>query len=248
MIKRRERSKGFLNKEVPVFAFFLLLSFIFWYLNELSTELGTTINYPVRYVNPPKERIVIGELPRKLAMELRGPGYSILKMKLSGSKAPVVIDFSKAASKRVPGRKTHYYLVTSGMIQDFSKQLHADFEILSIKPDTVFYAYDRLVERRMPVIPDIHTEAAPGNKTIVVSEPDSVTVKGPEHIIDTLSGIRTRHRSFKRMDENFKTTIPLVCPEYIEALDKRVVLEITVLDMPSPFFNLRVEKNSNRSK
>jgi len=83
----KKRSKQFLKKELPVFAFFLLLSFIFWYLNELSKELQGTINYPVRYINPPKDRIVTGDLPDKLEMDLRGPGYSILKVKLSGSRA-----------------------------------------------------------------------------------------------------------------------------------------------------------------
>jgi hypothetical protein len=122
-VDEKKQRKKFLNRELPVFAFFLLLSFVFWYLNELSKELEGTINYPVRYINPPKERIVTGELPGKLVMDLRGPGYTILKMKLSGSRAPVVIDFSKTTPKRLPGRSPNYYLVTSGLIQSFSKQL-----------------------------------------------------------------------------------------------------------------------------
>ena len=63
MTEKRNQQERFLNRELPVFAFFLLLSFIFWYLNELSKELQGTINYPVRYINPPKDRIVTGELP-----------------------------------------------------------------------------------------------------------------------------------------------------------------------------------------
>ena len=65
-IDEKKQRKKFLNRELPVFAFFLLLSFVFWYLNELSKELEGTINYPVRYINPPKERIVTGELPAKI--------------------------------------------------------------------------------------------------------------------------------------------------------------------------------------
>lgn len=241
--KGRRKEDGVLNKEIPAFIFFLLLSFIFWYLNELSKELETTLSYPVRYVNPPKERIIIGEMPHKLAMRLRGPGYSILKMKLSGSKAPVVIDFSKVAPKRLPGKRPHYCLVTSGLIEDFSKQLHADFEILSIKPDTLFFAYDRLVMRKMPVLPVIRSEISPTNKVVVVAEPDSVIVTGPEHIMDTIAGIRTKFRSFRRMDETFKTSVSLECPQYLEASEKRVVLEITVLDKPASFFNLKSPKS-----
>ena len=225
---KRERSEKFLNRELPVFAFFLLLSFVFWYLNELSKELQGSINYPVRYINPPKDRIVTGHLPDKLEMDLRGPGYSILKVKLSGSRAPVVIDFSKVAPRRIPGQLPRYYLVTSGLMSNFSKQLHADFDILAIHPDTLFFGYDKVITRKVPVIPNIKVEPAGGKKVIIVTDPDSITVTGPQHAFDTLAGIPTKFRSFKRMNENFRAKIPIECPEYLQTAQKRVNVEVTV--------------------
>jgi len=239
----KKQNRKFLNRELPVFAFFLLLSFIFWYLNELGKELEGTINYPVRYINPPRERIVTGDLPGKLEMDLRGPGYSILKMKLSSSRAPVVIDFSKMAPKRLPGAMPNYYLVTSGMIQSISKQLHSDFEIIALHPDTLFFGYDKLVTRRMAVIPDVSLELSAGKKVIIVAEPDSVTVRGPEHMLDTLKGIPTRHRSLKRIEENFKVRVPLVSPEYLEITQKRVLLEVTITGRPSSIFGLKHQRD-----
>lgn len=235
--KRKKRS--ILNRELPVFAFFLLLSFVFWYLNELGKELEGTINYPVRYINPPKDRIITGDLPDKLEMDLRGPGYSILKMKLSGSRAPVVIDFTRVAPKRIPGTTPHYYLVTSGLIQNFSKQLHADFEIISIHPDTLFFGYDKLVTRRMAVLPDLTLEGPPGARVVLVADPDSVTVTGPEHVLDTLKGISTRHRSFSRMEGNFRVKVPLLFPDYLETTQKRVNIEVTLLDRDVSLFSFK---------
>jgi hypothetical protein len=243
MSEQPKRSEKFINRELPVFAFFLLLSFVFWYLNELSKELQGTINYPVRYINPPKDRIVTGELPAKLEMDLRGPGYSILKVKLSGSRAPVVVDFSKLAPRRLPGVRPQYFLVTSGLISNFSKQMHADFEILSIHPDTLFFGYDRLVTRRIRVIPDLDFELTEGKKVIIVPDPDSITVTGPAHVLDTIEGIRTRHRSFKRMNENFKSKVPIECPDYLQTTQKRVTIEVTITGKPSSFFGMKQEKD-----
>lgn len=240
---KRKRSEKFLNRELPVFAFFLLLSFVFWYLNELSKELQGTINYPVRYINPPKDRIVTGDLPDKLEMDLRGPGYSILKVKLSGSRAPVVIDFSKVTPRRIPGTVPRYHLVTSGLIGSFSKQLHADFDILAIHPDTLYFGYDKLVTRRVPVIPDLHVELAEGKAVIITAEPDSISVTGPQHVLDTIDGIPTRHRTFKRMNENFRARIPIECPDYLQTLQKKVTVEVTVKGKQSSFFGL---KHNNR--
>jgi len=244
ILKQDKHSRRTLGKELPVFAFFLLLSFIFWYLNELSKDLQGTINYPVRYINPPKDRIVTGDLPDRLEMSLRGPGYSILKMKLSGSRAPVVIDFSRVTPRRLPSTKHDYFLLTSGMIQDFSKQLHADFEILSIHPDTLLFGYDRIITRMMAVIPDIEVELSSGHNVIIVPDPDSISVTGPAHILDTLQGIPTRHRTFKRMSENFKARVPLVCPEYLETTQKRVLIEVTIAGRSSSFFSFKNQKDN----
>jgi len=241
---KQKRSEKFLHRELPLFVFFLLLSFVFWYLNELSKELQGTINYPVRYINPPKDRIVTGDLPEKLEMDLRGPGYSILKVKLSGSRAPVVIDFSKVTPRRIPGTMPRYYLVTSGLINSFSKQLHADFDILSIQPDTLFFGYDKLVTRRLPVIPDLHVELAEGKKVIIVTEPDSISVTGPQHVLDTIEGINTKHRSFRRMNDNFSSKVPLEYPDYSQTAQKRVTVEVTVKDQQSSYFGVKQSREN----
>ena len=73
----------------------------------------------------------------------------------------------------------------------------------------------------MRVRPDLDVELAEGKKVIIVPDPDSITVTGPAHILDTLDGIPTRHRSYKRMDENFKSRVPLEYPDYLQTTQKR---------------------------
>ena len=63
-----------IDRDFLVFVFFLLLSFSFWYLNGLSKELSANINYPVRYINPPKNRVLLGSLPPKLALSIKEIG------------------------------------------------------------------------------------------------------------------------------------------------------------------------------
>jgi hypothetical protein len=131
------------NREFVVFAFFLLLSFIFWYLNSLRKVIETDLRYPVEYINPPRNRAVTGDLPPRLTLNLKGPGFSILKLKISGHRAPLIVDFSKVTYKRVPDSQTpDYYVVSGGLIKNFSKQLRSEFEIISVKPDTLFVTFD----------------------------------------------------------------------------------------------------------
>ena len=135
-----KRGKNTVNRNVLVFALFLFLSFIFWYLNSLDKDLETDIRYPVRYVNIPKNRDVSTGMPARLNLLLKGPGYSILKLKISGSKLPVEIDLSKAGSKHyLNGKSSDYYIVTSDFVQNFNTQLKSTCKVLSVKPDTLFF-------------------------------------------------------------------------------------------------------------
>lgn len=130
------------NRDFIVFIFFLLLSFIFWYLNSLRKEIDVEVRYPVRYINPPRNRYFSGDLPDKLILRVQGTGYSIVKIKLSGNRVPLIVDFSRVTYWKLHGNlASDYYLVTSDMISNFSRQFNADFQILSIKPDTLFVEF-----------------------------------------------------------------------------------------------------------
>ena len=141
--KLTKKEVSLLNKNVVIFAFFLFLSFIFWYLNSLGKEIKSDIRYPVSYINPPKGRVIAGELPSKLSLELKGQGYSLLKHKVFVNKTSLVLDFSKVTFRRIPdSRPTKYYVLPAAMIPNFKKQIGTGFEILSIKPDTIFLTFN----------------------------------------------------------------------------------------------------------
>ncbi len=138
----------FLKRDLVVFTFFLLLSFFFWYLNSLRKDIEAEIRYPVRFINPPRDRMNPEDLPQKLIFSVKGPGYSLVKLNLSGRKTPVSVDFSKAGMKKLPDSKpTQYFIVSSALIPSFTRQLRPDFQILAVKPDTLFVTFERKVSQ-----------------------------------------------------------------------------------------------------
>jgi hypothetical protein len=132
------RSVRSVRKNLLIFTFFLILSFIFWYLNSLGKELESDIRYPVSYINVPKNKVLIAETTR-LNLQMRGPGYSILKLKLSGNSNPLVIDFLKVPVRHLQNeRYTDFVIVNSTLLQNFNSQLKSPCKITSVKPDTLF--------------------------------------------------------------------------------------------------------------
>jgi hypothetical protein len=135
------------KRDIVVFTFFLFLSFGLWYINSLGKEIEADIKYPVKYVNLPRER-VISEVPERLNLYLKGPGYSVLKLRISGKKAPLQIDLSKISYRRVPESKNaDYFITTSGLTKSFTVQIRAGCEVTGIKPDTLFFTFNKATAR-----------------------------------------------------------------------------------------------------
>ena len=140
-----------INRDVAVFAFFLFLSFIFWYLNSLGKEVEAGIKYHVKYTNIPRERVITESSPVDLDLFLKGSGYSIIKLKFSNRKSPVIIDISKVNYKRAPGGKAlNYFIITSGLTKSLNVQMRTGCEITSIKPDTLFFTLDKVIANSSP--------------------------------------------------------------------------------------------------
>ena len=140
-----------INRDVAVFAFFLFLSFIFWYINSLGKEVEAGIQYQVKYTNIPRDKVITESSPNNLNLFLKGPGYSIIKLKFSNRKSPVIIDISKVNYKRVPGGKTiNYFIVTAGLTKSLNVQMRSGCEITSIKPDTLFFTLDKMIANSSP--------------------------------------------------------------------------------------------------
>jgi hypothetical protein len=137
-----------INRDVVVFVFFLILSFGLWYINSLGKEMEADIKYPVKYINIPKDRIIDGEAPSRLYFSLKGPGYTVMKLKVSGNKPPVLIDLSKVGYKRIPESKnSDYFIITSGLIRSLTVQLRSGCEIMAIKPDTLFFTLNKVLAK-----------------------------------------------------------------------------------------------------
>jgi len=139
--KHIKKMSGTLRSDIMIFSVFFFLSFIFWYLNSLGKAIQSDIKYPVKFINVPKDR-VLALAPTRLNLFLQGTGFSMLRLKISGNSDPAIIDLSKVPYKSVRNNKsTDFYLITSGLVQNFNVQLKPECRITSVKPDTLFFSF-----------------------------------------------------------------------------------------------------------
>ncbi len=201
-----------LDRNLLIFLFFLVLSGLFWLLNELNQEFISDISYPVRYTNLAGNKILVNEMPSRLEIKLQGPGYTLMKYKLSPRFLPLNLDMRSYFLRRKRGTSSdEQYLLTKDLQSRFERRLDGDINILEILPDTLFFKFDSIVYRKVPVIPDVNYTLARQYmlREDIQSVPDSVQVSGPGMILDTLSGVYTVYESFELLNKSVQKEIRL---------------------------------------
>ncbi|MDZ7739393.1 MAG: hypothetical protein U5K32_10105 [Bacteroidales bacterium] len=217
------------NRNVAVFSFFLLLSFIFWFINALSKDIDSTINYPVRYINFPDNMALVNELPDRMSLDIHGPGYSVLKSKISGNRVPLVINVSNwGRSVREDAAGQEFFIYSFNLRESFKRQLRGDFEINAVRPDTLNFIFGKVISRKVPVKPDI--KVMPQRQFMVngdiTADPDSVTLSGPKTVIDTIAFVSTVYHEFNQVNEKLTKKLDIETISKVSISHKNA--EITV--------------------
>ena len=137
MENKTDTKKKTYSKDIVIFAFFLFFSFSLWYINYLGKDIESELKIPVKYVNFPAEKVIEPE-HKYINVSLKGTGYSILQLKYNG-KDSVLVDFSNVIYKKNNNLFSDSYILTSTIVKSYESQMKAKCEIISMKPDTLYF-------------------------------------------------------------------------------------------------------------
>lgn len=214
-----------------MFFFFLVLSAMFWFLNELSKDITTLITYPVKYDNIPGNKVLVRELPGEFDLLVRAPGFSLLKYKLAGRLTPIVFDISHYSYTIFSdGSASEFFILTSSALARVNQQFGSDLKVLDISPDTLVFEFDRQIRKKVPVKVNIDIEFEQqymigGN---ITTQPDSVTVSGPGVVIDTIRWVETQFQMFTLVDQDIEKNFGLIPIENVDFSARKVIVNVPV--------------------
>ncbi len=182
------------KRKMLVFSIFLMISIIIWTLNALSKNYTTEIKYPITYSRFPERKILISDIPDHLRLKVNAHGYELLSYKISTRPVPINFPVTSFAMNRLSGDTTRSFLLTRYAREQVARQLPADWDLLEIYPDTLFFQFARQTEKMVPVRPVINFELARDFTLMdrVVVSPESILVSGPDIYLDTLNALYTQ--------------------------------------------------------
>jgi len=225
------KSNNETNKKIIRYLSFVIIATIFWFLNALSKDYTTVVSYPVNYVDFPKDKALIKDLPQKLSLEVKGYGFALLRYKISTAFLPITFNInSYTDNKLIKNNILNHTIHTNSIKGKIARKLSKDIKVLSISPDTIGLHFSKIIEKKVPIIPRINATYASQyaqNGNISVS-PDSIKIYAASIVADTINTVYTDLLTFKNLNKSIKRNVPIDRQEGIKYEFKRTIVNIPV--------------------
>jgi len=194
----KKQKKIIKNKNIRMFLFFVLLSFVFWLLINLSKVYISNANVFVTYYNLPKSKIMRQEPKKHIKFELKAGGFKFLTYQLDNP----TIKFDLSHLHHL--KKNLYYYLPNKHLRELQLQFSSDVELLSVATDTIFIELASLATKKVKVIPNLNIEYKKGYNLAepVIVKPDSVKIVGPKSMLDTIDNVKTLQLNLKGISSN----------------------------------------------
>jgi predicted nucleotidyltransferase len=240
--RRPRRKKITLNRRVLTFFFFLLLSVLFWFLTAMNREYTTSISYPVRYIRFPEKKVLVNDIPDRLELTVNAGGYTLLRNKLKSRIDPIIFDVNSFSLNTVLGDPSTLYILTSYAKDRIAKQL-SEIEILNISPDSLFFQFADKASKKVPVEPDLDISFEKQYMQVgpYLVEPDSVTISGPEMIIDTIKAVATKEVIMSDANRSFDMELEMQPLHKVEFDPFEVWIQVPIEKFTEASLKVRIE-------
>jgi hypothetical protein len=188
------------SHEFFVFLFFFVVSSGFWLLQTLNETFEKEIAVPLALKNVPENVHITTDLPSEVHITIRDRGTTLLHFFRYTVQNAIEVDFDKYDAGLANSNVQVPLVDIQRMIQ---KQLGVTSHIISVRPDTIEYYYNRGISRRLPVKFCGSISASPQNyiQTTSFSE-DSVMVYAPNSVLDTMQYAYTQAVNLSGLKEN----------------------------------------------
>lgn len=192
----------FRKNDINSFLFFLIFAIVIWIFVQFSKQYNEILNIPVKYVNVPPDKLLKEDNPRNIQLKMQENGFRIAWFSLFPP--TLTVDVSRASDEN--GKLV--YVIDENRSQ-ILEQFKINFDDNSFVRDALVIEYEQKQEKRLPVISQLNVEFAAGYSAVkeLHIEPDSVTLSGPDNILDTLSGVRTFPVTFSEVKNDLSGSV-----------------------------------------
>lgn len=196
-----------------------LFAFFLWYFVVGEEKVDMTINVPMEIVNLPRDLVISNQFKRELEVLVSGPRNLIRD--ITTRKITRTVDLSNA----VPGTVEVRNEVTS-------IQFPRGITIFKVKPPQITLLLDRLIDKEIPIHPELVGEVAKGFELGEIKlTPSAIALTAPHAVLGPIQQFMTKPIDISGRKATFDEQVNLVLPLAVaELIGEPVVTARTVIN------------------
>ena len=223
------------------FLIFLLISILFSTIVKLTKVHTQSISYKINLVDIPDNKIITKQSADSIKLTVSSFGLDFIKYYLSNQ----VINIS---SNDILDNSQSYVITQSNSFSQIDNFITPKFELVSINFDSLFFDYDRLRTKKVPVILNSSINFSQGfdyfeNFTLI---PDSISVIGSELVLESINAVTTKELILDNLKSSVNENLLLdIRNTNLKYSNKSVKLFIdveksteSILDIPVSIINI----------
>lgn len=200
--------------KISLFLICVFIATFFWFIIKLSAEYTTIVYYPIKFSNLPQDKIILSTPDSVLRLLVKAKGFKIMNTESLKETSIIDLDISNLQTYR-SGKYFYASMPSSRLTNQISAQIGQGVNLISITPDTLSFIFESIVEKVLPVVfnGEISFEKGYFLYDSIVIRPSQVKLTGPQHIIDSLSEIKTERKKITGVNSLRELEMKLELPK-----------------------------------
>ena len=228
------------NKNFKTYSFFLIFTAFLWFALQFSKNYAKEINFDIKYTKVDSDKFVLPQSDQNVSLTLEGNGFQLLKFYIFNK--PLKLDVRKATGKTP--EKSWY--TGREMLDVFKSSLNYNGKVTFSSKDTITVNYSKIVTKDISIRIKENIKFAQGFTSLkgMISSKKTISVKGPEFILDTLKFIDTKVIELDELQKSYKGEIRLNIERLsknIKIKEKKVPVAIEVDKLTEGEFSLPIQ-------
>lgn len=195
------------KRSIFTFLIFLVISTAAWFLVKLSEDYVTQTTFRLQMEDVPADKWVSSD-EQSVKMSLNIDGFHTLRYKMIRDR------FVTIPLDEVPFRLENnntYSFSSQYVAEKVADKLGINASDITMNDAKIYFNMDDLKSKVVPIVlqSDVTTARQYGIYGIPMLDPSSVTIFGPQEVIDTIKTVRTEPLTLNNVSQDFSATLQL---------------------------------------
>ena len=199
------------------FLFFLLFSFVLWFIAKFSKEYTEIISLDIVFENIPETIIPSIQNPPKVEFTLKASGFQFLYYQYLDNRLKIDVQDANFESGRAS-------LPIAAQFQHLQEQLLGDTQIINYFPAIVEFDYQEQSVKRLALVSPDFKMALGYAITSIKFEPDSLDMIGPKDKMKDIKTIQPNYKSLDPIKASFESQLNVSSDDPLISLSEKTIL------------------------